>query len=176
LSKLPNFPIPEYDAHFYKKGEKSEPLDLITRADERFKVGVSLCFEQWYPHHWTQLAQNDADFYIHLAGEGWYGEVGFQQFMANVSRLRCIENRKQAARCANVGLSMFIDQFGRMNHKVKAETVTPMTAELQAFGFWTWYARHPNWLPIAGILALAVSFLLSLKRQPSFIRLKNNSL
>ncbi len=159
LAKLPNFPISEMDPHYFQKGNASLPLDLVTRNDESFKVGVSLCFEQWYPQHWTRLAQNGADFYVHLAGEGWYGEVGFQQFMANVSRLRCIENRKQGARSANVGLSLFIDQLGRMHHRVATGTIDPMTADLQASDTLTWYARHPNWFPLLGLLMLAGSLL-----------------
>lgn len=165
LSQIPGFPIPETDSRFLKKGKESIPLDLNTKNGDNFKLGVSLCFEQWYPHHWTSLAANGADFIVHLAAEGWYGEIGFQQFMANVTRLRCIETRRQAARSANVGLSLFIDHMGRFfPHKAKRgnEFISSSLYEINSV---TWYSRHPNWLPSLGIVYLfsGIVFLFKIK-------------
>ncbi len=148
LAKLPFFPIEETDWSYFKVGTKSEPLPLTTKEGKQFNVGVSLCFEQWYPNHWAELARNGAELYAHLAGEGWYGDVGFQQFMANVSRMRSIENRKQTARCANVGKSLFIDQMGRFRRKSKLGSLETSTYELKASQITTLFAKSPNWFPI----------------------------
>lgn len=154
LAQLPNFPIAETDPHYFKKGIESRPLTLKTKDERSFQVGVSLCYEQWYPRHWTRLSKNGSDFYVHLAGEGWYGNIGFQHFMANVSRMRCIENRRQAARCANVGLSMFIDQFGRVKQSGEKGALAPITGQLEASSQITPYTRYPNLFPYLALLVL----------------------
>ena len=58
LAKIPEFPIKETSPKYYKTGKKSKPLLLITRKKEKFLLGISLCYEQWYPKHWTTLAKN----------------------------------------------------------------------------------------------------------------------
>lgn len=160
LAKIQNFPIKETDPRYFKKGKVSKPLELITRNKEKFLVGVSLCYEQWYPKHWVQLAKNGADFYTHLAGEGWYGKMGFMNFMVNVTRMRCIENRRQAARCANVGLSGFIDQMGRFHHFSKNGTLKTTTTKLTAFNEITAYTENPNWFPCLGFIVFLAFFLI----------------
>ncbi|WP_445748059.1 apolipoprotein N-acyltransferase [Polaribacter sp.] len=159
LSKIPGFPIKENDPRFFLKGSESKPLPLITKNNNLFNVGVSLCFEQWYPKHWAKLSENGADFYTHLAAEGWYGNVGFMAFMANVSRMRSIENRKQTARSANVGISCFIDQFGRYQKNNNENTYKPIHTTMTAQQNITFYAKYPNLFPAIGIFMLITLFL-----------------
>ncbi|MCB0523350.1 MAG: apolipoprotein N-acyltransferase [Lewinellaceae bacterium] len=154
LARIPGFPVAETSPRFHRKGTQTEPLELVTRDARKFNVGVSLCFEQWYPEVWTKTTQHGADLFVHLAGEGWYGNVGFQAFMANVTRMRCIENRRQAARCANVGLSMFIDETGGIHHQSKPGSLQSATADVTALKTRTFYSAHPSWFPVAGMLFL----------------------
>lgn len=163
LTKIPGFPIPETDNRFLKKGKQSVPLDLKTKDGEQFKLGVSLCFEQWYPHHWTAMVANGAHFMVHLAGEGWYGDVGFQQFMANVTRLRCIETRRQVARSANVGLSLFIDHMGRFFPKNYQKNNAFIQGSLGVNRKSTWYAQYPRGFPSLVLLGLVAGMFISFK-------------
>ena len=155
LAKIPNFPIKENDPRFFNKGKYSKPIELITKNNIPFLIGVSLCFEQWYPKHWVELSKNGAEFFTHLAAEGWYGDVGFMTFMANVSRMRSIENRKQTARSANIGISCFIDQFGRIT-KINDKPYQPINKTLTAFNTITFYTKNPNFFPFLVILIFLI--------------------
>lgn len=159
LAKLPSFPVPLQDWRYRKQGTVSAPLPLTTWDDRQFALGVSLCYEQWHPLHLTALANNGAEVFLHLAGENWYGEVGFQQFMANVNRLRCIENRRAGARSSNVGISGFIDALGRMDKVSSGRNAQPLTASITTSTHLTPYARFPHWFPLlcSGLLLLGVS-------------------
>ncbi len=157
-------PVNKIAHRFYRKGEESVPVPLMTKSGNKFLIGVSLCFEQWYPQHWVNLANNGAEVYAHLAAEGWYGNVGFRQFMANVSRMRCIENRKPAVRCANVGLSMFIDRLGNYRQQSLTGTLRASTANVYASDQITFYARFPDLFPLGGALLLITLFAYSLYR------------
>lgn len=167
LLKIPNFPILQSDGRFYDKGMNSKPLEMTTKNNHSFLVGVSLCYEQWYPKHWAALARNGAEFYTHLAAEGWYGKSGFMTFMVNVTRMRSIENRKQTARSANVGISCFIDQLGRIE-KNKYQKYAPINKSLTAIKGITFYAKYPNFFPAIG---LSVLLILTLTQ---FINIKNH--
>lgn len=158
LAKIPNFPIEITSTKYFKKGKIGKPLKLITKNNEVFSLGVSLCYEQWYPKHWTALAKKGADFYTHLAAESWYGKVGFMNFMTNVTRMRCIENRKQAARVANVGISCFIDQMGRFTN-LNRVSLKPINKSLTALKNITFYAKNPNWFPLLGLGVFLIALL-----------------
>ena len=162
LAKISSFPIKKYDTRFYKKGKKSEALSLTTKDNQKFLIGVSLCFEQWYPKHWAALARNGAEFYAHLAAEGWYGKVGFMNFMTNVTKMRSIENRKQTARAANVGISGFIDQLGRIQTISEKGSLQIANAKLTAFNEVTTYAKQPNWFPIIILITFLIMLLFQL--------------
>jgi apolipoprotein N-acyltransferase len=162
LAKIPKFPISEFDTRYFKKGEQSKPLALTTRENKSFLVGVSLCYEQWYPKHWINLAQNGAEFYTHLAAEGWYGKFGFKKFMLNVTRMRCIENRKQTARSANDGLSGFIDQMGRNHNITNRINSAIVSSKIIANDNVTFYAKYPNWFPIVGLFILTIALCIYL--------------
>lgn len=168
LAKIPGFPIPVTHTRYLRKGTESKPLDLTTREGKKWQLGVSLCFEQWYPHHWVKMAKNGADFMVHLAGEGWYGDVGFQQFMANVTRLRCIETRRQTARSANVGLSMIIDQMGRFYPEEARAHLDFIQGTLAANDTITWYTRYPNWFPLLGLIGMIVGISIPFKSKFNF--------
>lgn len=172
LEKLPNFPIKETDTRYYKKGKASKPLELITKKNEKFFIGVSLCYEQWYPNHWAKLAKNGADFYTHLAGEGWYGTFGFEHYMTNVTRMRSIENRKQTARSANVGLSGFIDQMGKFHHISKKGSLQIRTTKLIAINKTTFYSENPNWFPFLGLGMFLLLLLYQLYHQHFYRQVK----
>jgi apolipoprotein N-acyltransferase len=166
LAKLPGFPVALEDPNFRKRGNSAQPLPLTTWDDEKFALGVSLCFEQWHPAHWAAMARNGAEVFLHLAGENWYGDVGFQQFMANVSRLRCIETRRAGARSSNVGISGFIDPLGRMDQVSSGPDARPLTASIIASTHISPYARFPRWFPLlCGALLLlgATGFFTSFK-------------
>ncbi|WP_139956750.1 apolipoprotein N-acyltransferase [Flavicella sediminum] len=158
LAKIPKFPIKTTDPRYFKKGENSEPLLLTTKNNEDFLLGISLCYEQWYPNHWAAMSRNGANFYAHLAGEGWYGKTGFMNFMTNVTRMRSIENRKQTVRAANVGLSGFIDQLGRLHDVADNGSIQIKTSNLKSSDEVTIYADKPNYFP----LLILASFLLLL--------------
>lgn len=159
LAKVPGFSVPLQDPRYRKQGTVSAPLPLTTWDNRQFALGVSLCYEQWHPLHLTALAKNGAEVFLHLAGENWYGEVGFQQFMANVNRLRCIENRRAGARSSNVGISGFIDALGRMDKVSSGRNAQPLTASISTSTYITPYARFPQWFPLlcSGLLLLGVS-------------------
>ena len=64
LSKLSFLSEHINHAKYSKPGKTSRPLELTTSDNKKYKIGASLCFEQWYPNHWAKLSQNGAEVFI----------------------------------------------------------------------------------------------------------------
>ena len=73
-----------------------------------------ICFEDIFPHHTRTTLAADTDWMLELTNDGWFGESGAQwQHCANAA-FRAVENGVPLVRCANNGLTCWIDEFGRL--------------------------------------------------------------
>ncbi len=78
------------------------------------QIGVQICFEIIFPDLARAMASNQADFFINITNDAWFGTSSgpFQHFSMTV--FRAVENKRALARAANTGISGFIDPTGRI--------------------------------------------------------------
>jgi apolipoprotein N-acyltransferase len=78
------------------------------------KTAALICFEDTFPGTAREASQDDLDFLINLTNDGWFGDSSEQwQHMAN-SVFRSVENGLPLIRCANNGVTCWIDGYGRV--------------------------------------------------------------
>lgn len=128
-------------------------------------TSVLICFEDTFPHWVRGHVTDDMDFLVNLTNDGWFGESAAQWQQAATAAFRAVENGLPLIRCANNGLSCWIDAQGRMQ-----DVYFPGTDDIYRAGFkiievpvWrdgappaTFYRRHGDvfgWL-CAGLTAL----------------------
>ncbi len=86
------------------------------------KFSVLICFEDVFADHARIFVKNGAQFLINITNDAWWGRsAGAEQHLANAV-FRAVENRVWLVRCANTGLSCFINPNGEV-----VQTVTPFT-------------------------------------------------
>ncbi len=74
-----------------------------------------ICFEDNFPQQAREHAAPGTDFLLNLTNDAWFGRSAAQwQHAANAS-FRAIENGMPLVRCANNGLSCWIDRRGRLH-------------------------------------------------------------
>src|SRR6185369_7788579 len=78
-------------------------------------TSVLICFEDIFPHLVREYSQPDTDFLLNLTNNGWFGESASQWQHAASAMFRAVENNLPLVRCANNGLTCWVDRNGRMH-------------------------------------------------------------
>ena len=125
---------------------------------KRFKISCVICYESVFPNLVQRFFDQGCDLLIVITNDAWFGHTSqpFQHLQASV--FRAIEKRCSVVRCANSGISSFIDPYGRqyfdspLFHKTSAQKVMPIRIHS------SFYSRHGEFVGIiCGILV--ISFL-----------------
>jgi len=161
----PLFEIDNRNQVYWSEGTSYEPLTLTTEAKDKYRTGISLCYEQWHPSVWAEQVSAGAEYMVHMAQEGWYGNAGFAQYMANVCRIRAVESRRSVARSSNCGITTFISPVGRFYKKVPYDTVASTTGQIRMSSKRTLFSHWPNWYPWSCIGISMIGLILEIKNR-----------
>lgn len=133
-----------------------------------FCFGVTICWEILFPDMVRKFVKDGAQFVVNITNEAWFGETVGPYHILTASVFRAVENRVYVVRCANTGISCFIDSCGRvigrvMNSSGKDIFVRGVLNErVIPMGGGTIYTRYGDllvWLSFAvtaAVLALAI--------------------
>jgi apolipoprotein N-acyltransferase len=134
------------------------------------KTSTLICFEDSFPETARAAAQDDLDFLVNVTNDGWFGEGAEQWQHAANAIFRAVENGLPLVRCANNGVTCWIDASGRVQeflkddngdvHRVGALTVEiPLLASGEKRAR-TFYNRHGDWFgwACAGVAGVVFIF------------------
>ena len=96
----------------FAEGAGPVPFDLPERAA---RLKTLICFEDVFPHGVPEYATPDTDFLVNITNDGWFKEGAAQWQHAANAVFRAVENGLPLVRCANNGLSCWIDAAGGMH-------------------------------------------------------------
>jgi apolipoprotein N-acyltransferase len=74
-----------------------------------------ICFEDSIPGLAAESVRNGARLLITQTNDGWFDGTGAALQHMSHCVFRCVENRVPAVRCANTGITCFIDKAGRVD-------------------------------------------------------------
>jgi apolipoprotein N-acyltransferase len=97
-------------------GDRAVPFHL---DDREIETSVLICFEDVFPHLARADVRPGTDFLLNLTNNGWFGETAAQWQHAANAAFRAVENGIPLVRCANNGLTCWVDAIGRW-HAVAA--------------------------------------------------------
>ena len=96
----------------FTPGKAPMPFHLDTL---RVTTSVLICFEDLFPHLAREYVSTNLDFLLNFTNNGWFGESAAQWQHGVGSIFRAIENGVPLVRCANNGLSCWVDRRGQMH-------------------------------------------------------------
>jgi apolipoprotein N-acyltransferase len=127
-------------------------------------VGVLICYEVIFPKLSRDLANGGANLLVNITNDAWFGRSSAPHQHLSMAVLRAVENRIPIARCANTGISAFIDDRGRILQKTGLYENATLLATLQLGNGQTIYTRYGDWFAWLCVAVTLLVFGYSLTR------------
>jgi len=97
----------------FTPGERGVPFEM-GGPGWHVKTATLICYEDMFPALGRDSAEPDTDFLVNLTNDGWFGEGAAQWQQAAGAAFRAVENGLPLVRCANTGLTCWMDAHGRV--------------------------------------------------------------
>ncbi|MBN1466767.1 apolipoprotein N-acyltransferase [candidate division KSB1 bacterium] len=149
----------------FRSAPPSRSASHTSATEGRYQTGIAICYESVFPDHVRKYVNAGADFLIIITNDAWFGKTSAPFQHAQMAALRAIENRRDIARCANTGISCFIDRFGRVRRQTGLYVEAVLTDTLQLYDEKTFYTLYGNIFAIfVSIVSLLILTLAVVKR------------
>jgi len=129
-----------------------------------YKIPVIICFESLFSNLVRQFVIKGADVLVIITNDAWFGPTSAPYHHAQAAVFRAIENRISIARCANTGVSMFIDAYGRISKETPIFERCVITNEMSLRKSTTFFTRYGHIFTISISLFNLIPFSLAFKK------------
>ena len=138
-------------------GRESNPLDT------RFgKIGALVCFDSIFTDLARKSVKNGAQMLTVITNDSWYKDSTALYHHNAQSVFRAVENRRWVARCANTGVSSFIDECGRIVYMSDPYEISAHTEPVELIESKTLYTTMGN---VFVFFAFTFVFCIALKKK-----------
>ena len=111
-------------------------------GSEDIPLGSIICYESVYGEYCRDYIRSGAKALCVITNDAWWGDTpGYRQHLS-YSCLRAIETRRDIARCANTGISGFIDQRGDLLSQSGWWVPAHMEGRINLSDRETFFVRH----------------------------------
>ncbi len=125
-------------------GSQDEPSNFISK--DKTQVAPVICYESVFGEFVTKYIQKGAGLIFIITNDGWWKNTpGYHQHLSFAS-LRAIETRRSIARCANTGISCFINQRGDISQATEWWVPAAIKGTLNANDKMTFYVRFGDYI------------------------------
>lgn len=130
--------------------EQASTLDFVcnapeyatTLAEAKTPIGCAICYESVYPEYFATFVRAGARAMTVITNDAWWGDTpGYRQHL-RYSALRAIETRRDIARCANTGISAFINSRGDIVSRTSWWERQTLEGKLSLSGTLTPFVEH----------------------------------
>jgi len=99
---------------------------------------------------------------ITITNDMWFGVTSGPYQHLYAGALRAVENRVGIARCANTGISLFYDVYGRPYNMTKLNEQKTVIGKVALNKYKTYYTRHGDYLARASSMIALTAIMLIL--------------
>jgi len=117
---------------------------------------VAVCFESIFPDLIRSFIVKGSQFIVVVTNDVWFGPYASPIQHAMISVMRAVEFRRPVVRCANTGISMIIDPYGRIEKRTETFERTLLVGTITPGKTKTFYYRFGN---IFSILSFGVTLI-----------------
>jgi apolipoprotein N-acyltransferase len=98
----------------FGEGDYTPGAHMTVFEIPEFKFSCLICFESIFPGLSRHAVNEGAAVLVNITNDGWFGKISGAQQHNNMAILRSVENGVVLLRSANTGISMIVDQYGRV--------------------------------------------------------------
>jgi apolipoprotein N-acyltransferase len=153
--------------------------ELVIFEIPKGKFATLICFESVYPELVRDFVNQGVNFLVNITNDGWFGKTHGPYQHARISVFRAIENRMAIARCANTGISMFVDPYGRVRKPTRIfvrdmviDKIPLKKGDGRGWHRKTFYAKHGDWFAQGCLLIAFLSVAVSVIRRSRQVNTK----
>ncbi len=144
----------------WQKGREATVMTVRGSGRGAFRIANIICYESIFPGLVAEFVSRGAQLVTLVTNDGWYGTSYGPWQHAAIGRLRCIENRRAMARCANTGVTLAYDRYGRTLAETPWWKPAVLTVDVPLEEGLSFYTAHPDLfaracLGIGGLLLVA---------------------
>jgi apolipoprotein N-acyltransferase len=138
-----------------------------------YRFAVTICWENIFADNVRMFVREGAQFIVNITNEAWFGKTAAPYQFLSMSVFRAIENRVFVVRCANTGISCFIDPNGRIINRLYNKDGDDifvrgvLTASVVPQDSQTIYTRYGDWLVWLSIFSLVLIITAMILKRPS---------
>ncbi len=142
-------------SHF-ARGKKAVVFDV-----DGMKFSSPICYEVLFGRSARRFALNGARFLANITNDGWFGTTPGPFQHANFCRFRAVENRFGIGRSAQTGISLIVDERGRMVGKIPLNTKGILVGDIPLNERTTFFTRIGDWVGTGSVFASPILLLLA---------------
>jgi apolipoprotein N-acyltransferase len=125
-----------------------------------------ICYESIFPGYVrSRVRSGAANLIVNITNDGWFGRSSGPRHHAMMARMRSIENGVSLARCANSGISMFVDPLGKVLGATGLYERTMLIRAVPVYSVQTLYSRFGDWFVGLCAAMAALFIVLCLKKR-----------
>lgn len=148
---------------------------LFRTVNPGLRIAPLICFEDTVGRVARAPVRLGAQVLVNLTNDGWFGHSAACEQQLAESVFRAVENRRPLVRCANTGVTAFVNAQGKVERVLRAENGSPFIAGVLAGEIrapiqpeMTFYTRHGELFSgSCGLAALAAAALGGWRRRES---------
>jgi len=122
-----------------------DSLNNLVTSDS-ISIGVMICYDSQFGDQVRVSSKKGAEMLAIVTNDSWWGPSSGYIQHASLSTLRAIENRREVARSANTGRSLFVDAKGHPHQETDWMEVGVIDREIKLYKGTTFYARHGDYV------------------------------
>ncbi|KPK99547.1 MAG: hypothetical protein AMJ90_09345 [candidate division Zixibacteria bacterium SM23_73_2] len=138
--------------------------DYVIFEHPKGKFACLICFESVFPDLVRDFARRGADFLVNVTNDAWFGKSPGPFQHSRIAIFRAIENRISIARCANTGVSMLVDPYGRVYNQTRIFVQENVVDDISLRKNKTFFTEYGDFFGkgsfLISILFFGLSFLL----------------
>jgi apolipoprotein N-acyltransferase len=142
----------------FKRGSE----ETIFTIKDSLRVAPFICYEIIYPGFVQRRIKRGADCIVTITNDGWFGKTSGPFQHAAMAQMRAIENGRPLVRCANSGISMIVDLFGRVSARTPIYVRQILTGSLKLDQKSTIYLHWGDWFVMVcgGLSTIAIIIII----------------